>query len=110
MCLANLRNEICFEKVTVHPDVYFARARDLLVEYEKANSCKGRSSKRGNVKWQPPLIDVVKFNVDAPVDINVDRVGLGLVARNSDGKVLKAASRSVWPLIGVERAEIDGFL
>ena len=61
-------------------------------------------------KWIPHDRDCIKINVDAATNIHNDRVGLGLVARNSDGKVVFAASKCQWPFLGAERSEIDAFL
>ena len=82
----------------------------MLAEYEKANSSKGRSCRRGNIKWQRPTSEFIQINVDATVDFSADRVGIGFVPRNIEGSVLMAASKSVWPFYGVERVEIGGFL
>lgn len=99
---------LCFEKVSIIPKVRLGRARDLLVEYVSAND-KGKDSVRRNSKWSHPLAGIVKINVDVVVDIHAERVSLGLVARDSNGKVLMAASKSVWPFMRVEHAETDGF-
>lgn len=48
-----------------------------------------------NVKWKPPNSEVIKINVDAAVDINANRVDLGLVARDAEGSVLMTALKSI---------------
>jgi ribonuclease HI len=47
--------------------------------------------------------------VDAAVNQKEDRGWLGMVVRNADGAVLMAAARTSWPLVDVERAEIEAF-
>ena len=32
------RNELCFEKIYIAPDLFYKRAHDLLSEFKKANS------------------------------------------------------------------------
>ena len=52
---------------------------------------------------------MIKINIDVAVNIEADRVGLGMVSRSSDGTVVLAASKSVWPYYGVEHIEIEAF-
>lgn len=81
-----------------------------MFEYENANVRKNSVAERAKAKWKAPEAGVVKINLDAAINEEDDRVGLGWVARRSDGSVIKAASKTVWPFLGVERAEIDAFL
>lgn len=50
------------------------------------------------------------MNVDAAINDKEDRFGIGVVARNDVGEVLFAASKTLWPVSTVERAEIEAFL
>lgn len=43
------------------------------------------------------------------MNIKENRVGVGVVARDDNGVVLLAASKTLWPFVSVERAEIDAF-
>ena len=94
----------------VAPKVCLFRAHDVLMEYARANYCEVRKSKRDRVKWVPHDNEVIKINVGAAVNLEKNRVGLGLVARIADSSVLMAASKSSWAYSGMEHAEIDAFL
>lgn len=105
------RNEFYFDKIAVSLDLCYKRGHDMLVEYRKANALsEAHKSRRDKAKWVPPPLDCIKINVDAALNNREDRVGLGFVARDSSGKVLLAASKSSWPALDAERAEIDAFL
>lgn len=105
------RNDLYFEKISITPELCFKRAYDMLVEFRKANVLDIKNSTpRGKPKWIPPANQIIKVNVDAAVNIQEDIVGLGVVARNSLGEVCLAASKTVWPFMSVEMAELSAFL
>lgn len=107
----NARNDFCFEKVSVSPELVFKRASDLLMEFKKANDdIRKVHDRRTSSKWCPPVQQVIKINVDAAVNAKDDRIGLGVVARNYCGTVLLAGSKTFWPFIFVEIAELNAFL
>lgn len=104
------RNDFCFEKIQLAPNLCYKRSYDILTEYKKANSnTDGPKEKRAPVKWSPPDAGYIKLNADAAVDIKEDRVGLGVVAQDENGAVLPSASKTIWPFSDVERAEIEAF-
>lgn len=74
----------------------YKRALDIMVEFRKASSYeqKGHCS-RNNSRWSPPEQGVTKINVDATIKTNDDKVGLGVVARDWEGKVLLSASNTI---------------
>lgn len=49
------RNEVCFDKISIHPSSCYARACDLLSEYGKANARVSCSMARAKAKWLPLL-------------------------------------------------------
>lgn len=104
------RNDLCFEKIYISPDLCHKKAVDLLTEYKKANEreCTG-SAHRENARWVAPVQGTIKINVDASVNTKDDGFGVGVVARNDAGEVLLSASRTMWPFNSVERAEIEAF-
>lgn len=53
--------------------------------------------------------ELIKVNVDAAVNKTENRIGIGVVARDIEGLVIMAASKTMWPFIGVERAELEAF-
>lgn len=105
------RNDLCFNKVFISSDHCYKKASDLLQEYKKATASDPTTkNRRENAKWSPPGHGHVKINVDTAVNTQEDRFGLGVVARNSDGAIMLAASKTMWNFHSVERAEIEGFL
>lgn len=105
------RNDLIFEKNFISSKLCFKKANDMFLDYRKAtlqDNSQGKTS-RANVRWSPPALDTIKINVDATVNKTDDRVGLGVVARNISGDVILAASRTIWSLISVERAELEAF-
>lgn len=82
----------------------------MLVEYQRASPpVKERSERQRNARWILPYPEIIKTNVDAAVNSRDDRIGYGLVARTNAGEVIYAASKTSWPFISVERAEIEAF-
>lgn len=90
------RNDICFEKITISPDLCHKKAFDLLNEFKRANEqlSSGRA-RREDARWTAPDPGVVKLNVDAAVNSKENRIGVGVVARNDKGAVLLAASKTL---------------
>lgn len=104
------RNDFVFDQVFIASDLCYKRAYDILEEYSKANAItNGHVNYRENVKWKPPPEQFIKFNVDAAVNKEEDRAGLGIIARDHNGKVLLAGSKTIWPFVNVESAEIEAF-
>lgn len=104
------RNDLMFNKVYVTPELCFKRPADMLMEYRKANSSQSlESSNRDKARWIPPAAGFLKINVDAAVSSKDDKIGFGLVARNSAGEVIMTAAKSAWPFCTVERAELQAF-
>lgn len=105
-----VRNDLYFEKVYVSPELCYKRAHDMLSEYRKANYFESKAPHdRRHAHWVSPSHDTIKINVDAAVNMLDDRVGVGVVARNSEGKVLLSAAKSISPVTSVERAELEAF-
>lgn len=104
------RNAFIFEKIHYSPDYCYSKANDLLLEYRKAN-VMAEKDKIGRAKaaWTPPGAGFIKVNVDAAVNEQDDRFGIGIVARDVSGKVIYAASKTLWPFSTVKRAELETF-
>lgn len=47
--------------------------------------------------------------MDATVKVNEDRIGIGVVARDSAGRVVLSAAKTLWLFVSVERAELCAF-
>lgn len=104
------RNDLVFEKVFIAPELCFKRATDILTEYRKAvASDQCTTARRPKASWSPPAHGFIKLNVDAATKPQEDRIGLGVVARDKEGTVFLSASKTDWPFISVERAELEAF-
>ena len=60
----------------------------------------------GPVKWKPPSASSVKINFDGALFGESDRAGLGVVIRNSNGKVSAALSEKIMKPQSAELVEI----
>lgn len=102
-----VRNELCFEKIYSSPEVCFKRARDGLKDYQRWNGTTNpKKICRDKAKWCKPHETYIKINFDAALNNQKECYGLGIVARDSSGRVLLAAAQTQWPLISAEMAEI----
>lgn len=52
--------------------------------------CNLSSDRRTGVKWEPPLVDWMKLNVDAAIYAKKGVTRYGVVVRNHDGLVMAA--------------------
>ncbi|KAL2902412.1 Uncharacterized protein RDABS01_027494 [Bienertia sinuspersici] len=86
----NARNKLVFEDELTEPEVCVNKAVDILQEYRNAVLEPRRSTLRYASKWCPPCTDEIKVNFDAAVDETLGGIGVGLVARNSEGEVVLA--------------------
>ena len=103
-CIWTERNEKVFNNTTTPNSVLLARLQRLITEHDKY-STRIYGARRGGVsasakKWQAPEVGHVKLNCDASMAVE-GWIGLGVVARDSEGRVLFAATRRVratWPV------------
>lgn len=92
------KNDLYFEKIYAFLDVCYRRALDILLEFRKASDHGHQEHlRRSNSKWAPPEQGSIKVNVDATINVKEDKVGLGVVARDSNGIVFLSASKTIWP-------------
>lgn len=89
------RNEYIFEDTHMSPDFCCIKAKDLLVEYQKACAHASRSSQREQSRWNPPPFGELKLNFDAAVNTELGKVGLGIIARDSGGNVVLTKSKTL---------------
>jgi ribonuclease HI len=100
-CIWLRRNFLIFNDIFTHPNVVFAEAEKSLTEIKK---CQIKESRvmlgevfvpcNTNVKWQPPPHGLIKVNWDASINKNKGWMGLGLIARDSNGACLGAKSET----------------
>lgn len=82
-------------------------ASSLLIAYTQAREEGVRevcSQQRGGVVWKPPDVGVLKINVDGAIFKEVG-VGLGVVIRDHEGSVMRAACKQVSQLWDVDVTE-----
>jgi hypothetical protein len=93
------RNSLIFEGTFTHPNVVCAEADKSLIEYKRCQfkvlgvmldevsvPCNR------NIKWQPPSQGLIKVNWDASINKNKGWIGMGMIARDSNGACLGAKS------------------
>ncbi|XP_010667861.1 uncharacterized protein LOC104884854 [Beta vulgaris subsp. vulgaris] len=103
-CIWTERNEKVFNNTTTANSIILGRVHRLVQEHEQY-ATKIYGGIRGGVQesaksWKAPARGVIKVNCDASLACE-GWVGLGVVARDSDGQVLFAAVRRVrahWPV------------
>ncbi|XP_040988990.1 uncharacterized protein LOC121236613 [Juglans microcarpa x Juglans regia] len=72
------------------------QAKQLLTEYQEgqaSNVVSRGASKSNHTSWEPPPLVIYKVNWDAAVKHEIGRVGIGIVIRDFEGRVV--ASRSM---------------
>ena len=96
------RNAVIHGEIFMEPNKLFRLAIEAVEEFHKAqeegkiDSLRDPQTEALQVveKWSPPPGDFVKMNWDAATDISQGRIGLGCVARSSNGCFLAARSRT----------------
>nr|XP_023899808.1 uncharacterized protein LOC112011691 [Quercus suber] len=71
------------------------QAYQSLQEFRSAQPRKPIAATPAQVRWQPPPVDRVKINFDGAVFKNKDRVGIGMVVRDSQGMVMASLSQII---------------
>jgi ribonuclease HI len=91
------RNAVIHGETFTHPNQIIRQVESILEEFQKANEGRQHETQQPRILdpiiWQPPPVNIVKINWDAAVDLKNGRIGLGCIARNSDGVFL--AGRSI---------------
>lgn len=121
-----LRNDAvhCHGKNSVCGSVQFLQhyAETLLLTRQKADDPKGKQiaqhmgqqkpnsdkelKKEHKQHWKPPPVGWAKINVDGAFTVEDGRCGLGIVIRNSEGKVLLSSWRFIRQCRTAEEAEV----
>ena len=91
----NARNKWLFEGKKENPIIVVVRAESVVESYRKVkqperNFVGNQKAEKLN-QWYPPPKDWLKINVDATVDANKQKAGLGVVIRDQEG-ICKAAA------------------
>ena len=93
------RNSVIHGENFAHPAQLLCDAQNFLEEFQRVNS--KAQHEEPNIKdvmhmhWKPPPRNMIKLNWDARMNTKEGRVGLGLIARDSQGNCLAAWSMSL---------------
>ncbi|KAF7817649.1 uncharacterized protein G2W53_031618 [Senna tora] len=104
------RNEFCFEGVSVDPVNILTsaeiRTNEFLAAQNRTLSRESLSNgSSGNSDcWSPPSPGIVKFNVDATLDLRRTRGALSTIARDHTGEVLTGYVKR-FPCVSATQAE-----
>ncbi|XP_042974694.1 uncharacterized protein LOC122306328 [Carya illinoinensis] len=81
------------------------------VKQQNSNRPEGRTAvATSNQVWQPPEWPMFKVNVDAAFDKSLNRMGMGIIVRDSEGKIqacLTAPKEWVFSAAQAERAALQ---
>jgi hypothetical protein len=55
---------------------------------DKRQALRDNTKRAGLVQWRPPPIGAYKINWDAALDSKAERIGIGIIVRDSKGKII----------------------
>ncbi|XP_027150299.1 uncharacterized protein LOC113750534 [Coffea eugenioides] len=90
------RNKMTFQAERGNAKLIVDKAHSEWLEYEACNETNGRPATpaeengQSQQKWEPPKEGVIRINTDAVLSAKMVRTGLGIIARNWHGKIVKA--------------------
>ncbi|XP_071923058.1 uncharacterized protein [Coffea arabica] len=90
------RNKRVFQLVNEDAKVIIDKAQQEWIEFEEATGSQSRGfesteqQRLSQHNWEPPMEGVVRINTDAAISAKMVRTGLGIVARNWRGDLVKA--------------------
>ncbi|XP_042944508.1 uncharacterized protein LOC122278379 [Carya illinoinensis] len=85
------RNKLVFEGSFMHPNLVVSQASLSLAAYKEAQGSRKSTPQASSTRmtgWYPPPSGSIKINWDAAVDVPQAKVGIGLVARDHEGRIL----------------------
>ncbi|XP_018805650.1 uncharacterized protein LOC108979433 [Juglans regia] len=95
------RNELVFEKKFENLSKLIYNSYQKLRDFKDANaSCPSRHSDRPQAaEWTPPQVNGFKANWDATIDRSMCKIGIGVVVRNWEGKLIATmrSQRTLFP-------------
>ncbi|XP_027087538.1 uncharacterized protein [Coffea arabica] len=89
------RNKRVFQLESVDAKVIIDKAQQEWIEFEEATGPQPRGfesteqERLSHHNWEPPMEGVVRINTDAAISAKMVRTGLGIVARNWRGDLVK---------------------
>lgn len=108
------RNTVVYGGVFSHPNVLIQEAVSSLNEYREANTMEAMVVLNREpvipIKWQAPPPGVYKVNWDVAIDSTNRRMGIGIIVRDSLGRVEAARSQTICAVQEPVFAEAQGAL
>ncbi|KAG6626244.1 hypothetical protein CIPAW_15G035300 [Carya illinoinensis] len=107
------RNAFVFQDQFINPTTIIVMAQadlSILKEIKQKNSIRpdgGPNSASSNQQWQPPTWPFIKVNFDAAYDKDSNRMGMGIIVRDSEGGLqacLPAPREQIFSVFQAERA------
>jgi hypothetical protein len=96
-CLWKPRNDKVWEGLQQPVLLSIQLARDLLHQWccaRQQGQTMFANNNNNNVRWQPPVIGTVKYNIDAALFNYQQKFGVGMCIRNDQGNFMKA--KTMW--------------
>uniref|UniRef100_A0A803P3Q4 Reverse transcriptase domain-containing protein n=1 Tax=Cannabis sativa TaxID=3483 RepID=A0A803P3Q4_CANSA len=96
--LWNDRNNFIHGKPVLSPSQIWAKSAAYFCNYQQHsspphNSIKASTGAAANPKWQHPPLHDFEMNVDAACDVSRNKIGVGIIIRNSSRQVVAACSK-----------------
>lgn len=91
----NAKNDKLWNNMYANPWAITEKARSLLENWREAQAGKKQSThdaQSHEIKWRKPPTGWIKINIDAAVDQNRKKMGMGCVIRNEEGEFVGAHS------------------
>ncbi|KAF5459887.1 hypothetical protein F2P56_019799 [Juglans regia] len=107
------RNSFIFQDNFIHPNLLIQQAKQLLTEYQEGQASKVVSkgaSKSNHTSWEPLPLGTDKVNWDAAAKHEDGRVGIGIVIRDFEERVIASRSMQRYMLTNSYTVESQGAL
>ena len=88
----NQRNKVRLQQPSYSLHLLAQTTRDLLQEFKSVQPIPSPPVVVRCARWKPPLVDLVKINIDGVVFPDENKSGIGVVIRNHEGQVLASQS------------------
>lgn len=105
------RNKANHGKTRLSVDSFVAHVGYTTLEWSQYHGPTHKDATPGQIlSWKPPPPDFIKLNMDASFHANSGRGGWGVIARDSDGGVVFAATGALYNQGSALHAETEAFL
>ncbi|KAL0005237.1 hypothetical protein SO802_012798 [Lithocarpus litseifolius] len=100
------RNKMRVSEPVVPMSSVAGEAYQYLATYQSGQPRPVRLAKRKNIKWKPPSTGMYKTNFDNAVFEESGEAGIGVIIRNSRGKVMASLAEKILKPSSVETVEL----